>query len=361
MRPLSDELLRLGFDARYWSDWLTEAQTRYPEPLIARIGADFGVEHRVHHQGGSERATLAGRFRHDEMDRPAVGDFVVLIGAPGAYTIVDILPRKTALVRKAAGRKTQAQVVAANVDVVFVVTSFNEDFNINRIERYVRAATAAGARAVVAINKRDLVDEERAEGVLTQLRARVGADAEVVDACGTVVGGLQTIRAQLSGAETAVFVGSSGVGKSTIINALIGSEHLATGAVRESDSRGRHTTTHRELVVLPDGAIVIDTPGMREFQPWEPDEPQDDFADIVELAQHCQFRDCTHAVEPGCAVRAAIDDGEVDEQRLQSWVVLEREANALRVRRDEVARRRQGKQLARVVREAKTAKKNKTE
>jgi ribosome biogenesis GTPase len=331
------------------------AKNKYGDVEFGRVAADFGLELRVVGPFGDERAALAGRLRFTEGARPAVGDFVALIGAPGSRVVVEILPRRSWLARQAAGKRTDLQLIGANLDYVFIVTSFNEDFNVNRIERYVVAVRQGGAQPVVIINKADLVDEQERKAILEELRERLGDETPVMATSALSDEGLEPIRGLLQPGVTASFVGSSGVGKSSIVNQLLGEERQAVRDVREYDDRGRHTTTHRELFLLDDGSLVIDTPGMREFQLW--DEVVDEaFDDIAELALECRFRDCMHETEPGCAVREAVEEGELDRDRLESWRKLQREAEYQRRRQDEAARREKGREFAKVVRDAKRLK-----
>lgn len=323
---------------------------------LGRVAADFGLDLRVVGPFGDERAALAGRLRFVEGGRPAVGDFVALIGAPQSRTIVELLPRRTWLARQAAGKRTDLQLIGANLDYVFIVTSFNEDFNLNRIERYVTAVRQGGAWPVVLVNKADLVSEDEREVILEELNERVGGSTDVLATSATDEGGLEPLEPYLVEGSTSSFVGSSGVGKSSIVNRLLGEDRQAVFDVRESDDRGRHTTTHRELFLLEGGALVIDTPGMREFQLWD-EVVEEAFDDVAELALECKFRDCGHDSEPGCAVRRAVEEGELHADRLESWRKLQREADHQRLRQDEAARRERGKEFARMVRDVQRRKK----
>jgi ribosome biogenesis GTPase / thiamine phosphate phosphatase len=234
-----------------------------------------------------------------------------------------------------------AQVVAANVDVVFLVAGLDGDFNLRRIERYVTAIWESGAQPVVVLNKADVRDGDALPALVAEVEA-VAMGVPVVALSARAGDGLAALDPHLVPGRTIALVGSSGVGKSTLVNALLGEERLATGAVREDDSRGRHTTTHRELVALPGGAVLLDTPGMREFALWGEGEDGGDatgglaatFADVEAFAAGCRFGDCAHEAEPGCAVRAALADGTLDPARHASWLKLGRELRAFAIRHD---------------------------
>ena len=294
--------------------------------------------------GGEVDARIPGRLRVDGGDRPAVGDWVVLEAAPGTEGVVQaILPRASKLSRKVAGARTEEQVLAANVDTVFLVMGLDGDFNLRRLERLAVAAHQSGAEPVVVLTKSDLLAAE----ALAERRAEV-ADAAPGVAVFAVSSpehaGLEPLRLYLETGRTVVLLGSSGVGKSTLLNALVGRQVMKTAAVREGDDRGKHTTTHRELVLLPGGGLLIDGPGLREMQLWLDEEPDDAladaFVDVEELAGRCRFRDCTHDAEPGCAVQEAIERGDLEASRLANYHALHQELKAL-VRRKDVAADRQ--------------------
>jgi ribosome biogenesis GTPase / thiamine phosphate phosphatase len=285
---------------------------------------------------GEVRAGIPGRLRHraaSPLDLPAVGDWVAYRrGAQGDRAIIEaVLPRRTAFVRKTAGFESVEQVIAANVDVVFCVTSPVDDLNARRLERYLTLAWESGAEPVVVLTKADLcVNVEAAVADVSDVT--FGVPVHVVSA---VTGeGVDGLEAHLEGGRTAALVGSSGVGKSTLVNRLCGSERLATATVR-SDGRGRHTTTHRELIALDAGGCLIDTPGMRELVLWDAEEGLDRaFEDVDDLARRCRFNDCQHLTEPGCAVREAIATGALDAARLESFRHLQRELRYLEIRHD---------------------------
>jgi ribosome biogenesis GTPase len=285
-------------------------------------------------------ADVPGRLRHraaSGADLPAVGDWVAFSRHPQAEraTVEAVLPRRTAFVRKAAGFESVEQVVAANVDVVFVVASLVDDLNPRRVERYLALAWESGAEPVVVLTKADLCESVEAAVALLG-GVTFGVPAHVVSA---VTGeGMDALGVHVAGGRTATLVGPSGVGKSTLVNRLCGSDRLATGRLR-SDGTGRHTTTHRELVVLAAGGCLIDTPGMRELTLWEAEEGLEQaFEDVEELAGGCRFTDCSHRTEPGCAVQAAIAAGTLDAGRLESFRHLQRELRYLEIRHDARAR-----------------------
>jgi ribosome biogenesis GTPase len=280
---------------------------------------------------GHVPAELSGRF-HFEAEaggHPVAGDWVACTPAAeqGTVMIQALLPRRTSFVRKAAGPGGGSQVVAANVDLALLVASLNGDLNRRRIERYLATAWESGAQPVIVLTKADLCED--AETLVAQVRS-VASGVPVHVASKVTGQGLPELAALLTPGKTAVLLGSSGAGKSSLVNALIGSERMLTQAIREDDARGRHTTTHRELVLLPNGGLLLDTPGMRELGLWEADAGvAAAFADLEReidaLAAHCRFRDCRHRTEPGCTVIAALAAGELSTERWQSYGDLKRE------------------------------------
>jgi ribosome biogenesis GTPase len=295
---------------------------------------------------GTLSASLSGRLRHEarEAGHPAAGDWVALSSnaGEGTATIHAVLPRRTAFVRRAADSVQTLQVIAANIDVVFVVTSMNADLNPRRLERFLAAAWQSGARPVVVLTKADLCGPS--ESQVAEIAAlAAGCPVLVVSARqGLGLGGLMN---HVLPGETCVLIGSSGVGKSTLVNVLLGEERMATQEIREADARGRHTTSHRQLVLLPGGGLILDTPGIREVGLIDADEGLSTvFDDIELLARSCRFHDCRHGSEPGCAVRGALDEGLLDAKRWAHFQKLSRELAVLALTKDrsaqEVERRR---------------------
>ena len=350
-----------------WSDFFA-AQLAGPqaegEVVPARVAEENREMYRLLSESGEFMAEVSGKFRHEitaRADFPAVGDWVLAStrSGEGRATIHCVLNRKSKFSRKIAGKKTEEQVVAANIDVVFLVSSLNSEFNLRRIERYVTLAWESGARPVIVLNKSDL--SENAAALRSEAQAAAtGVTVVLTSAFGGE--GISEIRTIMQGGfadreadgdkpiVTAALLGSSGVGKSSLINAILGMQLLDTGEVRQSDDKGRHTTTSRHLIVAPGGGVLIDTPGMRELQLWDASEGIDQaFSEIAELAAKCKFRDCKHQQEPGCAVRAAVDEGTLDPDRLESFHKLGREEKFVAAKLDAAVRAEQTKELRKVM------------
>jgi len=268
---------------------------------------------------------------HDGAD-VAVGDWVGLSDG----LIRCVLSRRSAIVRSAAGKTSEAQTLAANVDIAFIVSSLGPELEPRRIERYLVTIWESGAMPEIVLTKADRMDDPW-ELVAEVEAVALGVPVHVVSA---VTGqGCDALRARLRGGMTAVLIGSSGVGKSTLVNRFVGRELMATKETREDDDEGRHTTTHRELIELPGGGLIIDTPGIRELQLWDSGGLEDAFADVEELAGACRFNDCSHGTEPGCAVKHALVSGELSNERYASWQKLQRELRSIAVRADARLRR----------------------
>ncbi len=305
--------------------------------MPGRVIREHRGRYRVMTEGGEVVGTASGRMRLDALgkaDLPGVGDWVALRppSADGRAYVQAVVPRRSAFRRRAAGEENVEQVLACNVDTVFLVSGLDHDFNPRRIERYVVLAWESGARPVVVLNKADLRDD------VEECRRRIEALAPGVTVLAISTRdpqSLSVLAPYLRPGRTVGLLGSSGVGKSTLLNRLLGEDVQTTRAVREADQRGRHTTTSRHLFVLPSGALVIDTPGMRELQLWEGDEGlAATFDDVEALAARCRFRDCSHEREPGCAVREAVAAGTLPADRLESFHKLKRELQHLAVKQD---------------------------
>ncbi len=329
-----------------WNDGFAAAFEPHDNCIPARVSAQHRGGYDVLTERGELRVRLAGRLRHEAAsaaDLPAVGDWVAL----REETVHAVLPRRSAFTRKAAWSPTEAQVLAANLDTVFVVSGLDGDFNLRRLERYLTLAWESGATPALVLTKADLC-EDVGGSLLEAEQVAFGVPAHVVS---NVTGeGLDELSPYLAPAKTVALLGSSGVGKSTLANRLLGAELQATKEIAE-DGRGRHTTTSRQLLRLPGGALLVDTPGLREIQLWDADEGiEEAFADVDELAAGCRFNDCAHRREPGCAVQAAIDEGRLPRERLQSYRALQRELARLARKQDARLRSEERKKRAALAR-----------
>lgn len=299
----------------------------YKNLFIGRVSSQYKNLYKVITEKGEMAAQISGKFRHsvsDTSEFPAVGDFVMvdrLDNSQGDGIIHHVLTRKSVFSRKVAGRKTDTQVVAANIDTLFICMSLNNDFNLRRLERYISVAWDSGASPVIVLTKSDLcLDLE--EKVKEVESIAIGIDVLVTTS--TSEGGFESLKKYISDGKTVAFIGSSGVGKSTLTNHLLGQSIIETNGIR-NDDKGRHTTTRRELFIIPDLGVVIDTPGMKELGIISADFSKS-FADIDELATQCRFNDCTHNKEPKCAVQNAIQEGTLSVERFESYLKLKKEA-----------------------------------
>ena len=332
----SPTLEQLGWNS-FFSQHFESLQM--PGTVPARVVSERRNSYQVYSQYGELSAEISGKMRYQattENQYPAIGDWVVIrpqVNESKAL-IHSILPRKSKLSRKEAGTVANEQIIAANVDVVFIVGGLDggRNLNVGRIERYLSLTWSGGALPVIILNKVDLCPDVNA-CVKDVESVALGVPIHPVSAAERI--GLDALRRHLARGETAAFLGSSGVGKSALINALLGVERQEVSRVRQSDRKGRHTTSRRDLILLPDGGAVIDTPGLREIQMWtDEDRPQQVFKDVEALARECRFRDCQHDTEPGCAVKAAIRAGNLDVSRLRDFRKLQKELDHLARRQD---------------------------
>ena len=323
--------------------WSASLQSAFAQHSAAgyspgRVVAQHRDGYLVQTDAGERRGKASRRLSNEAPDAgyPVVGDWVAmsLDGADGASTIHAVLPRRTEISRRAADSARTRQVLAANVDVAFVVTSMNGDLNIRRIERFLVVAWQSGARPVVVLTKADLCADPQDQAA--QIANAVGCPVLVVSARRGE--GLDSLLTQVRSGETCVLIGSSGVGKSTLVNAFLGEERMATQAIRESDDEGRHTTSHRQLVLLSGGVMILDTPGIREVGLVEADEGlSTTFDDVEQLIQNCRFTNCRHTGEPGCAVGDALRSGDLDRGRWESFQKLRLESAVVQENADRSA------------------------
>ena len=333
--PPEAGLLPFGWDADFEKN---AAELRAAGYLFARVAIEHKEQYLLLADGGERPAQVSGRFMFDAespADYPKVGDWTAIADDPSWETAIihAVLPRRTRLSRNVAGKRTEEQVLAANIDVIFLVQGLDFDFNLRRLERQLVMAKRSGAEAVVLLNKADLRSDSAV--LVSQVRA-IAPETEVLAVSALTASGMDELLRRLRPRKTHVFLGSSGVGKSTLINMLAGKDILATAPVREDDSKGRHTTARRELLLLPGGALLIDTPGVREFQLWEVDGAVDEvFSDIAALASGCRYADCVHIKEAGCAVREAAASGQLPAGRYESYLKLRKELAFLETRQRE--------------------------
>jgi ribosome biogenesis GTPase / thiamine phosphate phosphatase len=338
----SSQLAMLGWDSFFDEKFKPFASEG---GVPARVIADYGAEYLVHDGFRSNRAVVGRHLRNDGSTMPAVGDWVAVLRREPVNAILGVVDRRTVFSRHAAGVETREQVLAANVDVSFVVAAAT-DVNLRRIERYLTIAWQSGAVPVVLLTKADIAESP------DQLRAElevIAMGTPVVVTSSVTGDGIDEIVRELQPARTGVLLGPSGSGKSTLINRIVGTDLMRTRSIHRS-GEGRHMTSHRQLVQLPQGGMIIDTPGLREAQLWEGEGALGDiFEDIEELALRCRFSDCAHASEPGCAIKASLADGSIDAARFQSYRKLQRELRAIAAKTDARIRleeRRKWKQIS---------------
>lgn len=334
-----------------WSESLARSFAPYANQgfSVGRVAVAHRSQYHLYTETGECSATLTGKFRHraeSTEDFPAVGDWVIIqpntkfTQTETSHALIEaVLPRKGKVSRQAAGTKSEAQVIAANIDTLFLVSGLDHDFNLRRIERYLVMAWQSGATPVILLNKADLCDDPEEKILAVE---EIAIAVPIITLSALYQNNLESLNPYLQPGKTIALLGSSGVGKSTLTNKLLGYDLQPTQAVRADDSRGRHTTTHREMLKLPSGALLIDTPGMRELQLWNdpahPTNPLDEtFSDIENLAEQCRFRNCQHGPEPGCAIQAALEDGTLSAKRLNSYQKLQREQAYQSRRQDEQA------------------------
>jgi ribosome biogenesis GTPase len=328
----------LNLESLGWEPFFASHLAKLADPTLrpARVVRATQKSCDVVDADGEHTLRVSGRMLHRD-DKPVVGDWLALSGD----SIAAILPRQSAIRRRARGRAAEAQVIAANVDVSLLVTGLDGDFNVRRIERYLAMSAQSGARAVIILNKIDLAHD--VEGAINSVQA-VACDSPVMAMSAKRGDGVEQLTPHLKVGTTLVLLGSSGAGKSTLVNQLLGSERQRVADVRQSDDRGRHTTTARELLPLPGGALLIDTPGLRELGLWLDEDSaglDEAFDDVAAVTAKCRFADCSHSGEPGCEVAMAIADGRLSPARLGSYLKLTHELDALTLRKKEQQRANQ--------------------
>lgn len=326
--------------------------------LIARVASEHREMYTIVLNGNIINAEVTGRLMfaaESRKDFPAVGDWVAVQHFENSNAIIHhILPRKTCISRKSSGKEFKEQLIAANIDIVFIIQSLDLNYNLRRLERFLVVAAESGATPVVLLSKTDLITDDELKSRIEEVNAAAPGIQTIAYSAKTL-SHIDEIKRLISPDTTVCFVGSSGVGKSTLINRLVGKELLETNEVREEDSRGRHTTTHRQLVPIDGGGFVIDTPGMRELGLWDVSGSIDEiFPEIAALAPECKFTDCTHLHEPECAVQLAVQEGRLEMKRFESYMKLKKEAEYVASKTDiakQQERKAKEKRLGRVIKE----------
>ncbi|MFC2163583.1 ribosome small subunit-dependent GTPase A [Acidobacteriota bacterium] len=322
------KLKELGF-----SDWFQERakESQQSEFSLARVVAAYKDTFTVRNEETEIPAEVTGKLLYgaeSNLDLPTVGDWVyVQYFNENTFAIIqEIIPRKSLLKRKAAGKKIEYQPIASNIDIAFVIQSLDHDFNLSRIERYLTMVNETHIKPVILLSKRDLISSDDLEQMISEIKNR-DPDSDIIAFSNQTGEALDDIQGMLKKGQTYCLLGSSGVGKTTLINRLIGDDVFATAAVREKDSKGRHVTSHRQLIILEQGGMIIDTPGMRELGNIGVQTGLNiTFSDVFSLAQDCRFKDCTHVNEPGCAVVKAVESGDLSAQRYQNYLKLRKES-----------------------------------
>ena len=335
-----------------------EANSLFSGAFAGRIAEEEKELYTIITSKGTMLASVTGKMMQSALSRedyPAVGDYVALDredDSSGFGRILGVLERSTCIRRKAAGDTTDIQVIAANVDLLFLTMALNQDFNIRRLERYIAVAKESGSESIILLTKLDLAED--LDKKLDEV-SKASSGGRVILLSNITGEGVDEVRELISEGITAAFIGSSGIGKSSVINSLLGEESLAIGGLRKGDGKGRHTTTHRELILLPSGGMVIDTPGMRELHLLDDISGVDEaFSDILSLSSACRFKDCSHRAEPGCRIQEAIADGTLDRKRLESYEKLQKEARHMAAAMDDRIRREkkaENKKLGKLIKE----------
>jgi len=335
-----------------WNDFFEKQLGNYTGEIHAgRVAIENKSNYLLYTQSGEYTGELSGKFYYDAESRgglPAVGDWVIFkpVHNERKAVIEHVLKRKNKFSRKVVLDKTSEQVIAANIDFLFIVTSFNLEFNIKRIERYLTLAFDNELKPVIILSKEDLCDNT--DEIISEVRSIAeGVDIHPISSIENK--GLEELKKYLEGNRTAAVVGSSGVGKSTLINVLTGTDNIPVNEIGDYKDKGKHTTTKRELILMPEGGIIIDTPGMREIQIWEgSDGLSDSFKDVEEYFTQCKFSDCKHDTEPGCAVKKAINSGELDADRFDNYLKLQKEIKWFEIRKDKKAKSDESKKWKKV-------------